>query len=152
MASATFSGYQPIGSGPSSSSAQFPSSTRYPPDIQAAAERVNKYETSLPIRLDFESALSYALGPVTGLLLLIFETKNDYVRFHAWQSTLIFASMLVVHFIFMFISSVVSWILFVGDLGLIALLAWKAYENSDTLYRFELPYVGQIASVWVDCE
>jgi hypothetical protein len=28
--------------------------------------RVNKYETSLPIRVDVEASLAYALGPVTG--------------------------------------------------------------------------------------
>ncbi|KAL9544787.1 hypothetical protein PS6_008582 [Mucor atramentarius] len=49
------------------------------------AVRVNKYETSLPIRVDVEASLAYVLGPVTGLLLLILERQNDYVRFHAWQ-------------------------------------------------------------------
>ncbi|KAI8083552.1 hypothetical protein BDF21DRAFT_337339 [Thamnidium elegans] len=47
--------------------------------------RVNKYETTLPIRVDIEASLAYILGPVTGLLLLILERQNDYVRFHAWQ-------------------------------------------------------------------
>ncbi|RUP49292.1 hypothetical protein BC936DRAFT_142853 [Jimgerdemannia flammicorona] len=42
--------------------------------------RVNKYETSLPVRVDVEAALTYALGAVT-----VVEQKNDYVRFHAWQ-------------------------------------------------------------------
>jgi hypothetical protein len=28
--------------------------------------RVNKYETSLPIRVDIEASLAYLLGPVTG--------------------------------------------------------------------------------------
>lgn len=28
--------------------------------------RVNKYETSLPIRVDVEASLAYVLGPVTG--------------------------------------------------------------------------------------
>ena len=43
-------------------------------------ERVNKYETQLPIRLDIEAALCYALGGFTGLAFLILETKNDYVN------------------------------------------------------------------------
>lgn len=30
------------------------------------AVRVNKYETSLPIRVDVEASLAYVLGPVTG--------------------------------------------------------------------------------------
>lgn len=32
----------------------------------AGQVRVNKYETSLPIRVDVEAALTYALGAVTG--------------------------------------------------------------------------------------
>lgn len=31
------------------------------------AIRVNKYETSLPIRVDVEASLAYVLGPVTGM-------------------------------------------------------------------------------------
>ncbi|GAN00713.1 hypothetical protein MAM1_0002d00135 [Mucor ambiguus] len=31
------------------------------------AIRVNKYETSLPIRVDVEASLAYVLGPVTGI-------------------------------------------------------------------------------------
>ncbi|CAG8641159.1 3459_t:CDS:2, partial [Acaulospora colombiana] len=47
--------------------------------------RVNKYETSLSIRVDIEAAMTYCLGCITGVLFLIVEQKNDYVRFHAWQ-------------------------------------------------------------------
>ncbi|KAI9271388.1 hypothetical protein BY458DRAFT_509332 [Sporodiniella umbellata] len=47
--------------------------------------RVNKFETAVPIRVDIEAALCYVFGPITGLFFLIFETQNDYVRFHAWQ-------------------------------------------------------------------
>ncbi|KAI8093897.1 uncharacterized protein BX664DRAFT_259709 [Halteromyces radiatus] len=47
--------------------------------------RVNKYETTLPIRVDIEAALTYLFPPLSGLLFLVLETQNDYVRFHAWQ-------------------------------------------------------------------
>ncbi|CAJ0651084.1 4036_t:CDS:2, partial [Entrophospora sp. SA101] len=46
--------------------------------------RVNKYETSMPIRVDIEAALTYVLGCVTGVFFLIFEHKNDYVRHKAY--------------------------------------------------------------------
>lgn len=32
--------------------------------------RVNKYETTLPIRVDIEASLAYVLGPVTGRLFI----------------------------------------------------------------------------------
>ncbi|TPX30865.1 hypothetical protein SmJEL517_g05678 [Synchytrium microbalum] len=120
--------------------------------IESQQVRVNKYETTLPLRVDLLSALAYSLGPISGVILLILETKNDYVRFHAWQSSLIFSFMVLMHFFWMFISSVISWLLFVVDLGLIGWLSYQAYINGDTLSRYELPYIGQIASRWVDTE
>ena len=49
-------------------------------------------------------------------------------RFHAWQSSLLFAAMFVLHLILSW-SSVLSWILFVIDLGLIGFLSFRAYRD-----------------------
>jgi hypothetical protein len=38
--------------------------------------RVNKYETSLPIRVDVEASLAYVLGPVTGNHVFFFFCIN----------------------------------------------------------------------------
>jgi len=80
---------------------------------------VNLFETSLPLRLDYEAMLAYLLlPPAGGVLLLVMERKSDYVRyvlsfpgiihcrmgvgapltgsrFHAWQSSMLFASIFV---------------------------------------------------------
>lgn len=43
--------------------------------------RLNEFETSLPIRLDYEACLAYLLlPPAGGVLLLVLEQKSDYVR------------------------------------------------------------------------
>lgn len=43
---------------------------------------VNLFETSLPIRLDYEAMLAYLLlPPAGGVLLLVLEHKSDYVRY-----------------------------------------------------------------------
>ena len=43
---------------------------------------MNLFETSLPIRLDYEAMLAYLLlPPAGGVLLLIAEHKSDYVRY-----------------------------------------------------------------------
>lgn len=53
--------------------------------------------------------------------------------------------------------------LFVIDIGAILFLgyqlpfykltnSWHAYTDSDTLSRFEVPIIGQIASNWTDSE
>ncbi|KAI9717259.1 MAG: hypothetical protein M1812_004786 [Candelaria pacifica] len=42
---------------------------------------INQFETSLPLRLDYEAMLAYlVLPPAGGVFLLLFEHKSDYVR------------------------------------------------------------------------
>ncbi|KAL8691993.1 MAG: hypothetical protein Q9218_002885 [Villophora microphyllina] len=110
------------------------------------------FETSLPIRLDYEACLAYLLlPPAGGVLLLVLEHKSDYVRFHAWQSSLVFTAMFIIHLIFSW-SSVLSWIIFVLDLGLIGFLTMHAYQDANNLDRLELPFFGGLASSFVDAE
>lgn len=43
---------------------------------------VNLFETSLPLRLDYEACLAYLLlPPAGGVFLLLVEHKSDYVRY-----------------------------------------------------------------------
>lgn len=50
-------------------------------DIESGRGRLNEFETSLPIRLDYEACLAYLLlPPAGGVLLLVMEHKSDYVR------------------------------------------------------------------------
>ena len=43
---------------------------------------VNLFETSLPLRLDYEAMLAYLLlPPAGGVFLLVVEHKSDYVRY-----------------------------------------------------------------------
>ncbi|KAG9651454.1 hypothetical protein KCU98_g8136, partial [Aureobasidium melanogenum] len=110
------------------------------------------FETSLGIRMDIEACLPYLLlPPAGGVAMLIFERKSDYVRFHAWQSSLVFAALFVLHLLLSW-SRFLSWLLFVGDLGLIVLLVFRAYRDAETLDRFELPFFGRLASTYVDRE
>ncbi|KAI5788461.1 hypothetical protein EDC01DRAFT_167324 [Geopyxis carbonaria] len=116
------------------------------------SETVGQFETSLPIRLDWEAVLAYVLlPPAGGVLLLITEHKSDYVRFHAWQSALLFAFLVVVHVVFSF-SAFVSWTLLAADLALMGWLAARAYRDADTLDRCEVPFFGPLASSILDDE
>ncbi|SPQ20125.1 29fef802-2687-419a-b72e-827a5603d9f8 [Thermothielavioides terrestris] len=104
---------------------------------------VSEFDTSLGLRLDYEACLAYlAVPPVGAILLLILERKSDYVRFHAWQSSLLFTALFVVHLLFSW-STFLSWLFFLGDLALIAWLVLKAYE---------VPIFGPIASRILDDE
>jgi uncharacterized membrane protein len=90
---------------------------------------ISMFTTSLGLRLDYEAMLAYLLlPPAGGVFLLVMEHQSDYVRFHAWQSSLLFAVVFVVHVIFSW-SSWISWVLFVGDVGGIGWLSWRAYVD-----------------------
>ncbi|KAI0396394.1 hypothetical protein F5Y17DRAFT_119001 [Xylariaceae sp. FL0594] len=113
---------------------------------------VSELDTSLGIRLDYEAVLAYVgFPPLGAILLLILEKQSDYVRFHAWQSSLVFTVLFVLHLLFSW-STFLSWVLILGDLGLMGFLALRAYRDADTLDRFEVPVFGSIASRILDDE
>jgi uncharacterized membrane protein len=89
------------------------------------------FQTSLNIRLDWEAAAAYLLlPPAGGAVLLMLEHRSDYVRFHAWQSSMLFSALFVLHLVFSF-SKVLSWMLFVLDLALIGLLTLHAVRDGE---------------------
>ncbi|KAF1942742.1 hypothetical protein EJ02DRAFT_433779 [Clathrospora elynae] len=115
-------------------------------------EDVDMFTTSLGWRLDYEACLAYLLLPPAGpVLLLMLEHQSDYVRFHAWQSSLLFAFLFVLHVIFSW-SSWISWVLVLGDLGAIGWLTWRAWLDAATLDRYEIPFFGPLASSILDDE
>ncbi|KAI0206511.1 hypothetical protein F4808DRAFT_407663 [Astrocystis sublimbata] len=113
---------------------------------------VSEFDTSLGLRLDYEAVLAYAaLPPLGAIIMLILERKSDYVRFHAWQSSLVFTVLFVLHLLFSW-STFLSWVIILGDIALIAFLGLHAYRDADTLDRFEVPFFGSIASRILDDE
>ncbi|KAK8112861.1 hypothetical protein PG984_013387 [Apiospora sp. TS-2023a] len=118
----------------------------------SAGAGVSEFDTSLGLRLDYEAAAAYlAIPPMGAIVLLILERSSDYVRFHAWQSSLLFTAMFILHLIFSW-STFLWWVLLLVDLGLMAFLALRAYRDADTLDRYEVPIFGQLASRILDDE
>ena len=104
------------------------------------------------MRVDYEAMVAYLLlPPAGGVLLLVLEHKSDYVRFHAWQSSMLFASIFVLHLLLAW-SRVLSWMLFAIDLVLIGFLSHHAYRDVETLDRYEVPFFGRLADSFVDNE
>jgi uncharacterized membrane protein len=62
------------------------------------------------------------------------EHQSDYVRFHAWQSALVWSFLGVIHVIFSW-STVISWVLFLGDVIGIGWLGWRAYRDGKLLFE-----------------
>ncbi|MCL2840754.1 MAG: hypothetical protein FWE05_08265 [Defluviitaleaceae bacterium] len=104
------------------------------------------------------AALSYILGPISGIVVLVMERENKFVRFHALQSTLWFLMLMVVSWVFSFVANILSRIWIVGGifgafgaligaaLSIISIasaiyLIYKAYNNETC----KLPIIGEVA-------
>jgi len=98
--------------------------------------------------------LSYLLGWITGLIFILLEKENGYIRFHAWQSIFTFGSVSVLFVVF----SVFDWVPVLREIflafrivvGILAFVLWivlmvKAYQGE----RYKLPVAGDLAEKYV---
>jgi uncharacterized membrane protein len=100
-------------------------------------------------------ALSYLLGPVTGIVFVVIEKQSRFVRFHAMQSTLVGAVLVVLNVLINLVQGILSFIPFIGwlfalglglILGLASLALWLALMYMAVQGReWELPIVGEHA-------
>ena len=107
--------------------------------------------TATGLSQNMAGALAYLLGPITGILFLVVEKENRFVRFHAMQSTVLCIAWIIVSFGLSFFSSVpmLGWIIGIltslvlglGGFILWLLLMWKAFQGEE----WELPVVGAFA-------
>ncbi|KAF8321284.1 hypothetical protein DL93DRAFT_2130780 [Clavulina sp. PMI_390] len=118
---------------------------------------VNEWETRFGWRVDIEAAVAYLLGPISALLVLVLETKNDYIRFHGYQSALYSTPGVVGLLLMRFIFPRWLWImLLLGFIGSVFALAFRAFQDANSssighggLIRYHLPYIGPLADRWV---
>ena len=101
-------------------------------------------KTSTGLQPNVAGLLCYLLGWVTGLIFLLLEKDNQFVRFHAVQSIVVFGAVTVLDIVLSFIpviGAVLAWIV-----GVIAFILWivlmvKAYQGQ----RYKVPVAGNIA-------
>lgn len=104
----------------------------------------NKSKTALGIDENIEGLLCYVLGFITGILFLVLEKDNKFVRFHAMQSIVTFLVLFVISMVFGIIPFL-GWML--SELiGVVALILWlllmfKAYQGE----MYKLPIAGDLA-------
>jgi len=100
-------------------------------------------KSSTGLQPNVAALLSYLAGFITGIIFLVIEKDNKFVRFHAMQSIIIFGGLFILQF-----ACIVSifLIFLVPIINLVSLILWiilmvKAYQGD----RFKLPIVGDIA-------
>jgi len=104
-------------------------------------------KTSSGLEANVAGLLCYVLGWVSGLVFILIEKENKFVRFHAMQSLIVFGALTVTSFI-------LSWIPVIGGflawvIGLLGLVLWivlmiKAYQGA----TYKLPWAGNLAEKW----
>jgi len=98
------------------------------------------------IDANLAAALSYLVGFVTGIIFLLVEKENRFVRFHAMQSTLFFLAVVAIDVLLQIIPLigflVVVFVVIPASALVWLLLMYKAYQGEE----YKLPLVGQWAA------
>jgi Predicted membrane protein len=119
-------------------------------------------KTALGLNENIGGLLCYSLGWLSGLIFLLLEKENKFIRFHAIQSLITFLS---ISLLYLFVTSLVPavtysynlyygwtstpnpvYVLIVLLVGFISLILWlllmyKAYKGE----KFKLPLIGDFA-------
>ena len=99
-----------------------------------------KTTTGLP--RNTAAALSYVLGPFTGVVFLLVE-KDPYIRFHAAQSIVVVGGLTLLWMVLPF-TIILFWLtplVFVGLFVMWLMLIYKAWQGDE----WEVPFLGKYA-------
>jgi len=89
-------------------------------------------------------ALAYLMGFITGIIFLLVEKEDKFVRFHAMQSIVVFGAVFIaatVINIIPILGQLISVFISLGSMVLWIMLMVKAYQGEE----WEVPYLGKIA-------
>jgi uncharacterized membrane protein len=92
------------------------------------------------------AAASYLLGFVTGVVFLLAERENRFVRFHAMQSTIVFLGIVLLDVLLQVVpilgALLVIFLVIPASAILWLVLMFKAYQGEE----FSLPVAGRMAA------
>jgi uncharacterized membrane protein len=97
-------------------------------------------KTSTGLRENIAGLLCYVLGWVSGIIFLLIEPENTFVRFHAIQSIYVFGTLTIAGII-------LGWIPVIGVLiWIVTFILWivlmvKAYQGT----RYKVAWAGNLA-------
>lgn len=101
-------------------------------------------KTSTGLEENVAGLLCYVLGWVSGLVFILIEKENKFVRFHAMQSIVVFGVLTIA-------SLILNWIPFIGwvlgtIISILAVVLWivlmiKAYQGT----KYKVPWAGNFA-------
>ncbi len=101
-------------------------------------------KTSTGLEANVAGLLCYVLGWISGLVFILIEKENKFVRFHAMQSIIVFGALTLASIVLRWIPLlgwVISLLLSVLGLVLWIVLMVKAYQGE----KYKLPWAGDLA-------
>jgi len=101
-------------------------------------------KTSTGLEPNVAGLLCYVLGWISGLVFILIEKENKFVRFHAMQSIITFGALTVIGFVLGFIpiiGAIIGWLISVLGLVLWIVLMVKAYQGK----QYKIPWAGNLA-------
>ena len=103
-------------------------------------------KTTTGIPRNTAAALSYVLGPVSGVVFMLLE-KDPFIRFHAAQSIVVVGGLTVLWMVlpFTIILLPLTPLVFVGLFILWLVLIYKSWQGDE----WEVPYLGKYARILV---
>jgi len=108
------------------------------------AENKDLGKTSCGMQPNVAALLSYLIGFITGIIFILVEKENKFVRFHAMQSIIVFGFLFVVGVILPIVP-IIGWILlpflWIADVIIWIVLMIKAYQGE----LFKMPVAGDLA-------
>lgn len=105
-------------------------------------------KTATELEENVAGLLCYVLVWVSGIVFLLIEPKNKFVRFHAIQSIVVFGALSIAGAVLTwipFIGIVIGWLISVVGFILWIVLMVKAYQGT----RYKAPWAGNFAEKWV---
>jgi len=100
-------------------------------------------KTSTGLDENIAGLLCYVLGWVSGIVFLLIEQDNKFVRFHAMQSIIVFGIVTVAGIILGFVPFI-GWLVPAISFILWVVLMVKAYQGT----RYKIPWAGNLAERW----
>ena len=104
---------------------------------------------STGLQENIASLLCYFGFWVTGIIFIMLEQSNKTVRFHAFQSVIVFGSLNLAYYVFWFVP--VFDRIINSLLGVLAVIIWvvlmfRTYQGQ----KLKLPVIGGLAEKWAN--
>jgi uncharacterized membrane protein len=119
----------------------------FPAPVGNENRRNQMEKTSVGLPENIAGVLCYVAGWVSGLIFILIEPANRTVRFHAFQSVMVFGFLNLAYFVVYFVP-VIDWMLNIIIFGATVIFWVVAVVKTYQGQKWRLPLIGRLAERW----